>query len=78
SDKGPASHSPITVQIDKRLGNEQVRQKRRIDERDVQPVGCIKGTMSRHALPHGGSLLHPVRSPHFEVALILVRLDHVA
>jgi hypothetical protein len=40
--------------------------------------------MSRHALPHGGSLLHPGQSqrdcasPLFELARVLVRLDHVA
>jgi len=34
--------------------------------------------MSRRASPHGGFLFRWQRSPFFEIALVLVRLDHVA
>jgi hypothetical protein len=34
--------------------------------------------MSRRASPHGGFLFLALRLPLFEIALVLVRLDHVA
>jgi hypothetical protein len=34
--------------------------------------------MSRHGLPRGGFLFYVIRLPLLEIALVLVRLDHVA
>jgi hypothetical protein len=34
--------------------------------------------MSRRASPHGGFLFHAERSRLLEIALVLVRFDHVA
>ena len=34
--------------------------------------------MSRRASPHGGFLFHAERSPLFEIARVLMPLDHVA